>query len=90
MELVLHHERRCIRYQYSCLHAGRSIEEPSLYDQMMTGWLNLFKKSSYADSTECIEREFIAVLLEAMGFAYNKDNADLSYTHVKALPTTVQ
>ena len=52
---------------------------------MMTGWLNLFKKLSYADSTECIEREFIAVLLEAMGFAYNKDNADSSYTHVKGI-----
>ena len=52
---------------------------------MMTGWLNLFKKLSYAHSIECIEREFIAVLLEASGFAYNKDNADLSYTPVKGI-----
>ena len=46
---------------------------------------------SYRDSTECIERELIALLLEAMAFAYNEDNADLCPTDVKDIaPTTVQ
>ena len=40
-------------------------------------------KNSYADSTECTERALIALLLEAMGFAYNEENAGLSSTHVK-------
>ena len=34
------------------------------------------KELSYADSTECIERELIDLMLGAMGFAYNEDNAD--------------
>ena len=48
--------------------------------QLPAGW-TCFKKS-YADSTECIERELITLLQEAMGFVYNEDNADLSSAHV--------
>ena len=40
-------------------------------------------KISYADPPECVEREFIYLLLEAIGFVYNDDNDDLSSTHVK-------
>ena len=43
------------------------------------------KELSYAGSTECTEIELIALLLEAMGFACNEDNADLSHTHVKCI-----
>ena len=58
-------------------------EEPSLYGLIITDRPNLFKKLSYADSTECIERDLIALLLEAMGFVYNEEIADLNSDRVK-------
>ena len=63
---------------------GNATEEkknhPFMTKQWLGGW-TCFK--SYADSTECIYRELIALLLEAMGFAYSEDNAYLSSPHVK-------
>ena len=83
MELVLsHNESRCIHYQHSCMIVERRT---TLYDQTIAGRLNLFKKIPYADSTECIERELIALLLCWMLWALftKKYNADLSSAHVK-------
>ena len=81
VELVLsHHESRCIRCQYSYM-----IEER----RTIPLWPNncrqaeLVFNQSYADSTEYIERKLTTLLLEAMGFVYNEDNADLSSAHVK-------
>ena len=69
MELVLsHHECRCVYHQYSYMIVERRAIPLSFYDQKITGRLNLLKKVLYADSTEWIERELIALLLEAMGF----------------------
>ena len=80
---VLHHENRCISYQYSYMLVESST---------IPLWPNndrqaelVSKELSYADSTECIERKLITLLLEAVGFACNEDNADLSYTHVKGI-----
>ena len=82
MELVLsHHKSKCIRYQYSYMIVERRI---------IPLWPNndrqaeiVSKELSYADSTECIERELIYLKLGAMGFAYNEENADLSSTHIR-------
>ena len=62
------------------LHTFRKKNHPFMTKQWPADWI-CFKKS-YADSTECIERELIALLLEAMDFACIEDNADLSSTHV--------
>ena len=80
MELVLsHHESRCIRYSYMIV-ARRTTPFMTKY---LPAWLTCLTKISYANSTEYIERELIALLLEAMGFVYNDDIADLSSTRVK-------
>ena len=63
------------------LHDWRKKNHPFMTKQLPAGWTCL--KKSYADSTECIERELITLLLEAMGFVYNEDNADFSSAHVK-------
>ena len=81
MELVLsHHKGRCICYQYFYMIVERRTiplrPNNNRQDELV------LKKWSYANSTECIERELVALLLEAMR-QYNKDNADLSSTHVK-------
>ena len=76
MELVLsHHESRSIRYQYSYMIIERTI--PLWPNNDWQAEL-VSKELSYTDSTECIDRELIALLLEAMDFAYShgEDNAD--------------
>ena len=67
MELVLsHHESRCVHYRYSYLIVERRTI-PLWPKKIPAGWTCL-KKISYADSTEWIESELIALPLEAMGF----------------------
>ena len=87
MELVLHHESSCIRYQYSYMLVERRTIPLWPNDDRQAELVS--KESSYADSTECIGTELMALLLEAMGFACNEDNADLSCTNVN-MPTTFQ
>ena len=79
MELVLsHHKGRCICYQYFYMIVERRTIPLRPNNNRQA---ELFKKKiSYVNSTECIERELVAFLLEAMR-QYNKDNADLSSTH---------
>ena len=79
MERVLPHESRCTCYQYSYMIVERSIPLLPNNDRQAE---NVSKELSYADPTECIKRELIVLLLEAMGFAYSEDNADLGSTHV--------
>ena len=63
------------------LHDWRKKNHPFMTKQLPAGWTCL--KKSYADSTECIKRELITLLLGALGFVYNEDNADLSSAHIK-------
>ena len=82
MELVVsHHESRCICYQYSYMVVERRTIPLWPNDDRQAQLVS--NELSHADSTECIERKLIALLLDAMDFAYNKDNADLCSTHIK-------
>ena len=74
------HESRCVRYQYSYM----IVERRTIPLWPNNDWqIELVSKElSCADPTECIERDLKALLLEAMGFAHNEDNRDLSSTHV--------
>ena len=83
MELVLHHESICIRYHCPYMLVERRTIPLWPNDDWQAELVS--RELSYADSTECIKRELIALLLEAMGFACNEDNADLSYAHVKGI-----
>ena len=74
-------ESRYLRYQFPYMVVERRTI-PLWPDNDRQAEL-ISKELSYADSTECIEKELIALLLEVMAFAYNNDNADLSSTHVR-------
>ena len=88
MELVLsHHESRYIRYQYSYMIVERRTVPLWPNNDRQTELVS--KELSYADWTECIERDLKTLLLEAMGFVYNEENDDLSSTHVTSKTCSV-
>ena len=90
------HKRNCLHhYNGTCVPPREQMYLLSVFLHVVERrtiplWPNKYRQTefvsnelSYVDSKECIERELIALLQDAMYFAYNKDNTDLSSTHIK-------